>query len=116
MPKQPSVYDDRRESSSSRGYGYAWQKAREAFLRKHPLCKLHTQLGQVVVATVVDHVEPHKGDMVKFWDSDNWQSLCKHCHDSEKQRIERSGKVLGCGLSGLPLDPNHHWTKPKTTV
>jgi 5-methylcytosine-specific restriction protein A len=37
----------------------------------------------VVAATVVDHIVPHKGDKVKFWDSSNWQSLCKRCHDAK---------------------------------
>lgn len=106
--------DERRGSSAQRGYGYAWQKAREAYLRKHPLCRMHAELGEVVPASLVDHVEPHRGDMVKFWDSANWQSLCKKCHDGAKQRMEKSGVVVGCNLSGLPLDPKHHWQKPKT--
>nr|MBG2751671.1 HNH endonuclease [Proteus mirabilis]MBG2863660.1 HNH endonuclease [Proteus mirabilis]MBI6301849.1 HNH endonuclease [Proteus mirabilis]MBI6527505.1 HNH endonuclease [Proteus mirabilis] len=26
-----------------------------------------------------------------------------------KQRIEKSGKVIGCNADGIPLDPNSHW-------
>lgn len=114
MNKPTKRFDDRRGSSAERGYGYAWQKAREAYLKKHPLCKMHADLGRVVPASVVDHVDPHRGDMVKFWDSGNWQSLCKPCHDVAKQRQEKSGVVVGCNLAGRPLDPNHHWNKPKT--
>lgn len=33
------------------------------------------------MASVVDHVIPHRGDKALFWDSDNWQPLCKPCHD-----------------------------------
>nr|WP_255342434.1 HNH endonuclease [Herminiimonas sp. CN] len=40
-----------------------------------------TQEGRVVAASVVDHAIPHKGDMVAFWVTSNWQSLCKHHHD-----------------------------------
>ena len=115
-PKPAAVADDRRGSSAARGYGYRWQQAREAYLRKHPLCKMHADLGRVVPAEVVDHIEPHRGDMGKFWDSKNWQSLCKTCHDGAKQRQEKSGVVVGCNLAGLPLDPNHHWNKPKETA
>lgn len=104
------LHDDRRGSSAARGYGYRWQKAREGWLRKHPLCKMHEQLGRVVLATVVDHVDPHRGDMEKFWNSANWQSLCKDCHDGAKQRLEKSGVLAGCTLAGVPLDPNHHWS------
>lgn len=35
----------------------------------------------ITAATVVDHKMPHKGNMALFWDHDNWQSLCKPCHD-----------------------------------
>ena len=34
-----------------------------------------------VLATVTDHVTPHKGDETLFWDEDNHQSLCETCHD-----------------------------------
>lgn len=100
---------EKRKSSTQRGYGSKWQKAREGFLRRHPLCKDHEKRGQVVQATVVDHIVPHRGDMAIFWDSSNWQSLCKQCHDIHKQRLEKSGKQLGCNTSGVPDDPNHHW-------
>jgi len=98
-----------RESSAKRGYGSRWQKAREAFLREHPLCADHLARGQLVAATVVDHIKPHKGDRKLFWCRKNWQSLCKHCHDSIKQAEERSGIIRGCDLSGIPLDPSHPW-------
>jgi len=104
-------HDEQRGSSAARGYGYKWQKAREGFLKSHPLCKMHMDLGRIVPATVVDHIIPHKGDMALFWQHDNWQSLCKTCHDSAKKRQEATGIVVGCGLDGLPLDPNHHWSR-----
>ncbi len=103
--------DQRRGSSAQRGYGGAWQKARESYLRRHPLCSFHLDRGQVVAASVVDHKSPHKGDPKLFWDKSNWQSLCKQCHDSVKQRIEKSGNVAGCDVNGIPLDRNHHWSQ-----
>ena len=36
---------------------------------------------RIEVATVVDHIMPHKGDNTLFWDRDNWQSLCKRFHN-----------------------------------
>lgn len=78
--------DQQRGTSSQRGYGSRWQKAREGFLRKHPLCARHQERGEIVVATVVDHKIPHKGDKVLFWDTTNWQSLCKPCHDAKTAR------------------------------
>ncbi|MCY1313575.1 hypothetical protein D9M70_641120 [compost metagenome] len=46
-----------------------------------------------------------------FWSRDNWQSLCKLCHDSTKQRLEKSGRLAGCSADGRPLDPRHHWNR-----
>lgn len=73
---------------------------------------MHERQGRTVVATVVDHIVPHKGDKRLFWDSKNWQALCKPCHDSVKAQLERSGTIKGCDAQGMPLDPNHHWSAP----
>lgn len=83
-------------SPADRGYDHRWRKEREAYLRLHPLCVMCEARGLVKAATVVDHIKPHRGDMVLFWDKTNWQSLCKTDHDSHKQRIERG---LESGLS-----------------
>ena len=77
-------HDASRPSSSARGYTGAWEKARRAYLDRHPWC---VRCG--ARATVVDHRTPHRGDMTKFWDRTNWQSLCARDHNSAKQREER---------------------------
>lgn len=78
---EAKALDDRRGSAASRGYGHKWQQARDGFLRANPLCKRHEDRGEIVAATVVDHIVPHKGDMELFWRRSNWQPLCKRCHD-----------------------------------
>lgn len=70
-------------SSSKRGYTSAWQKARQEYLNGHPLCVECAKRGVLTKATVVDHIHPHRGDPVLFWDRDNWQPLCKPCHDKK---------------------------------
>ncbi|WP_434672174.1 HNH endonuclease [Pseudomonas sp. R1-15] len=79
-----------KETSAQRGYGYKWQKAREGWLHAHPLCVYCERLGRVTAGSVVDHIEAHRGDMAVFWDRNNWQTLCKPCHDSVKQAEEAS--------------------------
>lgn len=79
------------DGSSARGYNYRWQKARERFLRKHPLCAYCEREGRLTAATIVDHIIPHRGDQQLFWDESNWQALCKFCHDSVKAREEGRG-------------------------
>ena len=70
-----------RDNSSARGYDSKWKKARDLFLKRHPLCAKCLLKGKVTPATVVDHKIPHRGDKRLFWDMSNWQSLCKGCHD-----------------------------------
>lgn len=85
-PVAKRANDERRGSSTQRGYGYAWQKARAAFLREHPLCTSCDDKGYVQAAVVVDHIVPHKGDPQLFWNRRNWQPLCKPCHDAKTAR------------------------------
>ncbi len=77
-------FDQTRPTARERGYDTKWDKARAAYLAKHPTC---AKCGEP--ATVVDHIVPHKGDMKRFWDRRNWQPLCTTCHSSTKQREER---------------------------
>lgn len=93
-------------------YGRKWSKARDIYLQQYPLCIMCEQMNIIEPATVVDHIQPHKGDEILFWDRDNWQSLCKHHHDSAKQAQEKSGIMRGGNINGEPLDKNHHWHEP----
>lgn len=92
-------------------YGYQWQKARAVYLKANPLCTQCARRGLVVQARIVDHITPHRGDLTLFWDQDNWQSLCKPCHDSWKQAIEKGREAWGADDSGLPTSPAHHWNR-----
>ena len=94
-------------------YGALWQRARAQFLRENPLCSMCAQADppRLAAASVVDHRIPHKGDAALFWNQENWQALCKRCHDAGKQSQDRTGRVRGCDASGRPLDPNHPWNR-----
>ena len=35
----------------------------------------------VLFLLLLDHIIPHRGDQKLFWDEQNWQPLCKDCHD-----------------------------------
>jgi 5-methylcytosine-specific restriction protein A len=92
--------DTRRGTSSERGYNYRWQKARATFLKGSPLCRHCKKLGMVRAATEVDHIIPHRGDQQLFWDTSNWQGLCKPCHSRKTAREDG-----GFGKSGAALPP-----------
>lgn len=87
-----------------------WKFLRKEQLQREPLCKIHKAQGKIIPATIADHVVPHKGDETLFFRGD-LQSLCKECHDSYKQRLEKSGTIIGCDSDGFPIDPNHHWSR-----
>lgn len=98
-----------KRSAAERGYGSQWRRARDAFLKQHPLCQYCQEDGRVEPATVVNHITPHKGDQTLFWDQANWQAVCKLHHDSTIAREEGRGVRIGGDQSGQPLDPGSHW-------
>ena len=91
-------------------YDRRWVVARKAFLSELcecngtsvdcPRCRgsglpnrfCNVCLGerQFVIATDVDHVIPHRGDVEKFWNRSNWVALC-HRHHSRKTATEDGG-------------------------
>jgi len=74
-------YDKYRGTAAQRGYNAKWRKARTRFLSMNHLCVECSKEFKITVATVVDHIIPHKGDYALFWDETNWQPLCKKHHD-----------------------------------
>lgn len=82
------VHDTPRPTAAVRGYDARWRRARLIFLREHPLCAGCAREGRLEGAGVVDHIRPHNGNALLFWDIKNWQPLCKRCHD-RKTATER---------------------------
>jgi 5-methylcytosine-specific restriction protein A len=85
-PDHAKTYDRQRGTAAERGYDSKWRKARAHYLQKHPLCVECHNEGLINAATVLDHIKPHKGDKVLFWDRSNWQGLCKAHHDAKTAR------------------------------
>ena len=86
--------DERRRSAAPwrKWYGTAaWRAIRAAQLDAHPLCAMHEARGELVAATVCDHVTPHRGDAGLFFGGP-FQSLCAPCHNGLKQRAEAAGR------------------------
>jgi len=85
-------------------YGSRWRRAARLFLNRNPLCLGCHARGLVRAASLVDHVVPHRGDRVRFWDVANWQALCRDCHDGLKQRLEKRYDNGALGPADLRLD------------
>lgn len=77
-------FDAKRPNARQRGYTREWERESKAFLSELPNCR---RCG--APAALVDHIRPHKGDQQLFWNRDNWQPLCRPCHNSAKQSQER---------------------------
>lgn len=76
-------------TTKEKGYTSRWNKARSRYLKIHPLCVHCQKEGKLTKARVVDHITPHRGDQVLFWDEKNWQALCKSCHDKKTGKFDR---------------------------
>jgi 5-methylcytosine-specific restriction protein A len=105
MPKRPQTFrprhrpapvDAERQRDAERRAALAtrklyntarWRNLRDIELAEERLCVMCLEEGVTTLATVRDHVEPHRGDVDKFWNGER-QSLCKTHHDRDKQRLE----------------------------
>lgn len=97
-------YEARRGSARERGYTARWDRAAAAFKRDNPLCIGCEAVDRVELASVVDHVIPHKGDDALFWDQANWQPCCTKHHDIVKQQLERQYEQGLLNAADLLLD------------
>jgi 5-methylcytosine-specific restriction enzyme A len=83
-PGPPPAPPPPRGTAHQRGYTSRWQRASKAFLRERPFCFYCELAGVLRLADAVDHAEPHKGDMKKFWDAaKNWRAACSTCNSSK---------------------------------
>ena len=67
-----------------------WKQIRSRVLARDPWCVECLSAGLYVPATECDHIEPHRGDVHKFF-SGPFQSLCTPCH-SRKTAYEVNGR------------------------
>lgn len=80
-------------SKASASYQWMYQtpqwKARAAQHKKeNPLCAECERNGRTTAVYCTDHIVPHRGDERLFFDEDNWQSLCRDCHQTKTMRGE----------------------------
>ena len=75
--------DANRGTTAERGYGAAHRRWRRLVLLRDPICVdpfgVHRERGEIVPATVADHVVPIAQGGARF-DLENGQGLCASCH------------------------------------
>ena len=83
----------RRDAPWRRWYSLRiWRDIRATQLTREPCCERHKARGEVMLATVVHHLVPHRGDWQRFI-TGPFESLCSACHDSEAQAEERAARA-----------------------
>ena len=83
MQERKARHDANRPNARQRGYDRNWEKERAIYLKANPQCRRCP-----APATVVDHIQAHKGNKALFWNRANWQPLCTSCHSRAKQAQE----------------------------
>ncbi len=83
---QPGSWRTSATTTTERGYDWAWKRRRARHLSEYPLCAYCLREGRATVATVCDHIVPHRGDRALF--DGPIQSLCASCHSSVKAKEE----------------------------
>lgn len=82
----------------------AWRRASAEWLERFPfcvLCLMHCRINERAMSDtcgtqrhlIVDHIEPHRGNERLYWDRNNLQTLCRLCHDRDKQSHDSSGRT-----------------------
>lgn len=88
-----------------------WRQLRKVHLQRNPLCGKCLEQGRTTAATVVHHMQAHRGDWSLFRDPANLQSVCELCHNGELQFIEKRGYSNRIGADGWPVDGDHPTNK-----
>lgn len=84
----------------------AWQSLRvRAFARDMGVCAICKRL--IIGRFDADHIQPHKGDRLLFFNLANVQVLHPSCHAATKQQQEVRGFSSQIGEDGWPTDPHH---------
>lgn len=60
-----------------------WRALREQKRYENPFCVECQKDGRTELWTDLDHIVPHRGDLVKFWDPNNVAGLCKRHHSAK---------------------------------
>ena len=76
------AYERSRGTSTQRGYGAAWRKVRDAYIRKHPVCEECRRARSFIV----DHqVSKRRGGTD---DESNLKAMCLACHNRKTIAVD----------------------------
>lgn len=84
-PKHRRQYEQQRPNADVRTWYHTarWRALRAVVLLEEPYCPDCRDDGRRVLTTDADHIVPHRGDPLLFWNRQNLQAKC-HAHHSRK--------------------------------
>ena len=85
----------------------AWKQLRALVLAEEPLCRWCLARGLFEPSTDVDHINNDGDDNRR----ENLAGMCHSCHSVKTARDMGKGMSQGHDVNGLPLDPNHPWSR-----
>lgn len=83
-------------------YDKKWELYSRIFLKENPICYSCGSKSEAV-----DHIRPHKGDVVLFKKLDNHLPLCHKCHNTVTTRFDRNYRP------GQPITEKLQWIAQK---
>lgn len=78
LQEQKNYNRYRRDPETARRYGNHWQRIRNAYARRHPLCEDCLAEGRTTPMEQVHHILPLREGGANDWE--NLRSLCAACH------------------------------------
>lgn len=81
--------DRARGTSTERLYDSRWRSYSLRFRGRHPFCWYCLAQDRTTVAACVDHIDPHRGDRRRFWDTSNHAAACLACNTTKANTLER---------------------------
>lgn len=91
-----------RTSSTERGYGAAWRKARSlTILRDKGLCVPCLKQGRTTAFSQVDHIKPKAQGGTDA--QENLQCICTECHDYKTHGESHGKNLRPIGADGWPI-------------
>lgn len=95
--------ESNRDSGDSSAYDATWQKLREKYISRNPLCERCRRRGETTPAEEVHHVIPIREDRHERLNPENLEALCRSCHARATRRedqFDRPRITLVCGPAG----------------
>ena len=75
-----------RIARGSRGY----RRAVRRFLAGNPMCRVCEDEGLFTIAEEMDHIKPCGDSLELLWNKENWQPICRYCHEKKTASENRN--------------------------